>query len=176
MKSKNGFTLVEIIAVIALIGVVLLLVVPNVVNLYKSARKSVFHDEVLSIYNNAYTTYIYRSSEGDHTKRFCLGKDTTLNKIEIEEKEDLYYDITVNQYGEILSLKVTDGIYGIDMTNQNGIKKKNIKLDNITDSFDLNCNGGTPIEPPEGLSCIITNTNRECRIFNFSYNVENGTL
>ena len=84
MRNKKGFTLVELLAVIALIGVVMLLVVPNIVNLYKNAKKSLFQDEVLSIYNNAYTTYIYRSSQGDYNKRVCLGKDTATNKIDIE--------------------------------------------------------------------------------------------
>jgi prepilin-type N-terminal cleavage/methylation domain-containing protein len=177
MRNKKGFTLVEIIAVIALIGVVMLLVTPSIVSLFKSAKKSLFQDEVLSLYNNAYTTYIFRSSQGDYTKRFCVGQDSTLNKMDIEDTDRLYYDITVNSYGEVISLKVSDGTFGISMANSNGIKKKNVKTANITDAFTINCNGGsTNPNPPESLSCIITNSKRECNIFNFSYNVENGQL
>lgn len=178
MRNKKGFTLVEIIAVIALIGVVMLLVTPNIVNLFKSAKKSLFQDEVLSLYNNAYTTYIYRSSEGDYTKRFCVGKDANLNKLDIEDTERLYYDITVNSYGEVISLKVSDGTFGINMTNSNGIKKKNVKNAHITDAFDINCNGGSSVNPnpPTSLSCIITNSIRSCNIFDFSYNLETGSL
>lgn len=177
MRNKRGFTLIELLAVIALLGVILLLVVPNVMSLFSSAKKNLFQDEVLSVYNTAYTTYVYRSSQGDYTKRFCVGKDTTTNNIELEEKEGLYYDVTVNSYGEILSLKVSNDTYGINLSNANGIKKKSIKSDAIGDAFDINCSGGSSIDPgPDKLACIITDSNRSCRVFNFSYNVLKGTL
>ena len=133
MKERRGFTLVELLAVIALIGVLLLLVTPNVIKLFTGAKKSLFYDEALSLYNNAYTTYIYNTSEGDYTKRFCRGKDTTTKLIDVEEKEGLYYDITVNSYGEVTSLKVSDDTFGLTVSNSNGIKKKSIKQSDVGD-------------------------------------------
>lgn len=173
MKNKKGFTLVEILAVIALIGVIMLLVTPNIIKLFTNAKKDIFRDETLSLYNNAYSTYILRSSQGDRTKRFCVGKDTVLNKMDIEDNNRLYYDITVNSYGEVISLKVSDNKFGINLSDVNGIKKKNIKLDNITNAFDINCNGGNP---PTALTCIITDSKRECLLFSFSYNKGNSAL
>lgn len=175
MKNKKGFTLVELLAVIALIGVILLLVTPSVIELYTGAKKSLFYDEALTLYNNATATYVYNSSEGDYTKRFCRGKDTSTKLINVEEKEGLYYDITVNSYGEVVSLKVANDTYGISVSNSNGIKKKSIKQSDVGDSFDINCNGGvTP--PDESLSCIITNSKRYCNVFGFSYSQNLGTL
>jgi len=175
MKDKKGFTLVEIIAVIALIGVIMLLVTPNIIKIFTNAKKDIFKDETLSLYNNAYSTYIFRSSQGDHTKRFCVGKDTALNKMDIEDTDRLYYDITVNSYGEVISLKVSDDKFGINLSNNNGIKKKNIKVNEITDAFDINCNGGNP-NPPMSLTCIITNSKRECLLFGFNYNKTGSAL
>ena len=40
MKNKKGFTLAEILAVIALISLVMFLVVPSIINLYKVRRLS----------------------------------------------------------------------------------------------------------------------------------------
>lgn len=170
MKNKKGFTLVELLAVIALIGVLLLLVTPNVLKLFTGAKKSLFYDETLSLYNNAYTTYIYNTSEGDYTKRFCRGKDTTTKLLDVEEKDGLYYDISVNSYGEVVSLKVSDETFGISVSNQSGIKKKSIKQSDVGDAFDRNCNGGvTPDPGPESLTCVITNSKRSCNVFGFSY-------
>ena len=176
MRNKEGFTLIELLAVITLIGVLLLLVAPNVLGIFKNAKKNLFQDEVLNIYNTTYSTYVYRSSQGDYTKRFCVGKDTTTNSIELEEKVGLYYDVTVNSFGEILSLKVSDGPFGINISNSNGIKKKSITGDSIQEAFDINCNGGVTPPTPEQLSCIITDSNRTCHLFNFNYNIQNGTL
>ena len=75
------------------------------------------------------------TSEGDYTKRFCRGKDTTTKLIDVEEKEGLYYDITVNSYGEVTSLKVSDDTFGLTVSNSNGIKKKSIKQSDVGDSF-----------------------------------------
>lgn len=140
MKNKKGFTLIEIIAVIGLISVIMLLVVPNVLKTYSSAKKNTFKSEILTLYENAYTSYISNSSEGDFTKRFCVGKDTTLKTINITEKDNLYYDITVDKEGKVISLKVSNESNGIVINNNNGIKKKDITNEIITESFEINCN------------------------------------
>lgn len=177
MKNKKGFTLVELLAVIALIGLVLMLVVPNILGLFNRAKKNIFQDELMNIYNSTHQTYVYRSSNGDYSKRYCVGKDATLNKLELEDKENLYYDITVNSYGEILSFKVSNDVYGINLTNANGIKKKDINNDRITDPFDINCNGSAIIpDPDDKIICTITETKRYCDLFDFSYTIPNDTL
>ncbi len=167
--KKRGFTLIELIAVIALLGVIMMLVTPNVIGLFNSARKSAFYDEVLNVYNHAPTTYIYNSSNGDYTKRFCKGKDATTKELEIEDKSDFYYDITVNNYGEVLSMKIANKNFGINVSSEDGLSKKEISKDKVSDSFNIYCNGEVEEPPQESLTCIITKTNRSCRIYSFNY-------
>lgn len=139
MKNKKGFTLVELIAVITLIGVVMILIIPNVLGLFKQSKKTLFVDESLEIFKNAYTTYIYRSSNGEYNKRFCKGIDQSTNLLDLENQDELYYDITVDAYGEVLKIKIAKDGYGLNINNDNGVNKKDINEKNIIDYFEIRC-------------------------------------
>ena len=49
MKNKNGFTLAEILIVIALIGVIMLLVVPNITKTLNEGKKKAFATQVQKV-------------------------------------------------------------------------------------------------------------------------------
>lgn len=140
MKNKKGFTLIEIIAVIALISVLVLLVVPNVMGTFFNGKKNAFKDEALILYKNATTTYITRSELGDTSKRFCAGINNDNNTLDINNKSKLYYDILVDEYGTVIDMKISNETYGMSLSNTNGIKKKDITIEKITDKIEINCN------------------------------------
>ena len=134
-NNKNGFTLVELLAVIALIGTIMLIIMPNIINSYNASKKKIFQTNVIGIYNSAYTTFLLRD---DGRTRYCGGNDKTLNALDITNGENVYYDITLNDDGEVLSLKVSDKEYGISLSG-NPITASLIKVDDITDKFTINC-------------------------------------
>ena len=39
--KKNGFTLIELLAVIAILGILVILALPNIINIYHSAKPKV---------------------------------------------------------------------------------------------------------------------------------------
>ena len=49
MKNKKGFTLVELLAVIAILAVILLLIVPNIVDMFNNGKKDAFIRQVQSV-------------------------------------------------------------------------------------------------------------------------------
>ena len=163
MKSKKGFTLMELLAVIALIGVVLLLVVPNVLDLYEKGKKNSFYDEILNLYSSSYSTYLLRSGEGDYRKKFCVGQDsetTTFNPLEIASKKNLWYDIDVNDDGEVIHFKAMNNDYYIELSGTDSvevIEKKNLKSaivennnNSILCSEDSDNPGGSD-NPPDSI-------------------------
>lgn len=158
--NKKGFTLVEIIAVIALIGALLLLVVPSITSSYKKAQKNLFYDNVISIYNSATTTYLYNADEGNTSKSFCHSS----NPLNIDVGDDIKYSVTVDNYGAVNKITVSNGKLLFTLTKAN-MKKSDIKKDNIEES--------TATVTCEGISystgCIITDTNKTCRIYSFDY-------
>ena len=63
VKNKKGFTLIELVIVVAILGVLALLVVPNVVNRIKQARETVV-DANIKVINNAIK--MYYAEQGDY--------------------------------------------------------------------------------------------------------------
>ena len=61
MKNKKGFTLVEIVMVIALLALLIVVVVPNLLKSLKNANSGSFYNDVLYIYVSSLETYAINS-------------------------------------------------------------------------------------------------------------------
>ena len=59
MKKKNngGFTLIEILAVIIIIGILLLITIPAVTNYISSSRRSAYADDIIAFLDNVKAEY-----------------------------------------------------------------------------------------------------------------------
>lgn len=69
--NKKGFTLVELLAVIAILAILMLLVTPNIINMFTSGRRDAFKVDAQSIWKNAETTYLNESVAGTAPTAFC---------------------------------------------------------------------------------------------------------
>ena len=58
--KKNGFTLVELIAVVVIISIIGMLATPNIMNLMKRGKEGSFVSEVEDLVSNA--TYMYKNN------------------------------------------------------------------------------------------------------------------
>ena len=128
MNSKKGFTLVEVIVVIALIGVLMLLVVPNVVDSFANAKKNMFYNDLLNLYSQASGTYISRSAEDFNTSK-VFTNDT--NPLDIDSSEDLEYEVEVNSYGQVIRLEASTSDF-IFSLSKSDMKKSDIKKSSIS--------------------------------------------
>lgn len=169
MKNKKGFTLVEVLAVIALIGALLLLVVPTISTSFKKAQKNLFYDNLLSLYGSATTTYLYNASEGDTTKTFCHNGD---HKLGVDLNEEVQYTITVDGFGQVVEMHVTDTRFKFEITKQN-MQKSDIDKDAIEDgALEIDCSAGTI---SYNSSCVYNSSVSECKVYNFNYTLKNKT-
>ncbi len=123
--NKKGFTLMEIIVVIALLGAIMLLVVPNITKNFKDSKKRLFYDNVVSLYTSAGRSFLLLDNPSNKTF------SNSGNALDVDVSDDITYKIVVNSYGEVTSIYVTNGTYSYSKSNNNGIKKKDIKLDDI---------------------------------------------
>lgn len=148
MRKKNGFTLVEILVVIALIGVVMLLVVPNVTSQFKTSKKNLFFDDVISLYTTSSLTYILNKSENSLTlKEFCYGKgeDNSYNSLDLDSSKDLYYDIKLDSSGQVLSIIVMNNEFIFPkLENSEGLRKgdlSSLSIRDVTSEDEITCPG-----------------------------------
>lgn len=128
--KKKGFTLVELIAVIALLSIIMLLIVPNVANYLNSSKKTLFYDNVVIMFKSATTTFMYQD---DPTNTTFSNNGV---KLDVDVESEYVYTIKVNNYGEVISIDVNNGVYSYNKSSSDineGLNKSDIKLEDVKD-------------------------------------------
>ena len=65
MKKKNGFTLVELLAVIVVLAIIMIIAIPSVLDVMNSARKSSFILYAEKVINAVQTEFVYDNELGE---------------------------------------------------------------------------------------------------------------
>lgn len=128
--KKKGFTLVELIAVIALLSIIMLLIVPNVANYLNNSKKTLFYDNVVNMFKSATTTFMYQD---DPTNTTFSNNGV---KLDVDVESEYVYTIKVNNYGEVISVDVNNGVYSYNKSSSDineGLNKSDIKLEDVKD-------------------------------------------
>ena len=111
MKRK-GFTLVELLAVIAILAILVIIALPNVIKLFNNAKKNTFLTEVKSLYNSASAKYISESLKGNK-----LSEINSNDSSKLDLNGNLVYKIKLDSNGKIKSVAAKKGDYCI-ITNK----------------------------------------------------------
>ena len=105
MKNK-GFTLVELLAVIAILALLVIIALPNVLKMFNQAKKDTFLTEAKTIYKEISKKYISETMRGN--KISIISNDN--NKLELESN-NLKYNIKLKGDGSIKKFQVSNGTY-----------------------------------------------------------------
>lgn len=134
MKNKNGFTLVEVLAVIAILAVLALFIVPNVLDLFRNSKKNSFIVEAQGIYNFAAKQFVADSlKNGETGVTYCRADGATCTdteELKMTGRTNLDYKIEFDDKGHITSFEITDGVYqysGTNLLNASAITSTNVK-------------------------------------------------
>lgn len=64
MNKRDGFTLVELLAVIVILAIIMIIAIPAVLNTMQTARKKTFMEYVQKVYNTVQSKWVERSLNG----------------------------------------------------------------------------------------------------------------
>lgn len=140
--TKNGFTLVEIIVVIALLAVIIVIAVPNIIEFYNNAKLNSFLDEAKTIYKNIETSYNNDFMEETiKVTRYCDSSESYIRKLRLKKPDDISYDIELADNGNVIKFYVMNNSYQLLLDGYN-IKISDITTGNIQklEHFKYDCN------------------------------------
>ena len=132
MNNKKGFTLVELLAVIAILAIIVILALPNVIKLYTDARKNAFVNEARTIYKETTNKFINESVKGNKVNTISSKDNTKLDMT----GEGLDYCVILDNKGKVKKLAVGNGSYYIklsDVGDVESITKEDVQEGKLDD-------------------------------------------
>ena len=154
--KKKGFTLVELLCVIAILAILVIIALPNILSMFNSAKKSSFETELKSVYTAAEERWINDTFSSSGTKIYahCLS-GTCSNELKLNGRDNLEYYIEFDTKGNIVKYYAKDGSYQYSYEGP-GLKKDGISDVELTSTLDdfskieITCDGVSEPQLPEG--------------------------
>ncbi len=138
--KKKGFTLVELLAVIAILAILVIIALPNVMSLFNEAKKNSFANELKEIYKTAQNQWMMDSMID--TKKMFYSRNTSLkcdgsnnnSTLKLSGRTQLDYGITIDKSGNVMQFVASDGTFMYQFsaaTVADALKIENIGTANV---------------------------------------------
>ena len=127
--NKKGFTLVELLAVVAILAVIVIIALPNVMGMFNKSKENTFTTELKNIYRTAESQWISESMFDTEEKVYSRCKSGCTNPLNMSGREELEYYIKLDKSGKVVKFYATDGTYQFEhngdllLTNIQGVEK-----------------------------------------------------
>ena len=136
--KKKGFTLVELLAVIAILAILVIIALPNVLSMYNEARKNTFVTEVRDYFKAGEQNFLLNS--GNAVTYTSLSGVTGSKTIEMTGNKNMQYYIVFDASGKCTKLLATNGTYKVEASaDEINIEQlgDTYKADETSDEFTL---------------------------------------
>jgi type IV pilus assembly protein PilA len=134
--NRKGFTLVELLAVIAIVAVLSITVAPNIISTFNKSKKQNFITETREVCREASNTYLREAIITAQAKSYYKISNDTSHALDLSGRSEFKYYVKVNTDGEVIAILTYDGTNTILIVNSSGIEPNDISESDITLSVD----------------------------------------
>ena len=124
--NKKGFTLVELLCVIAILAILVVIALPNILSMFNSAKKNAFEAEAKNVYTTAEQQWISDTFISSGTKVYSHCESGCNDKLSVNARDNLEYYIEFSSKGDVVKYYISDGNYQYRYEGT-GLKKTDIK-------------------------------------------------
>ena len=140
--NKKGFTLVELLAVIAILALLVIIALPNVLSMFNNAKKDLFLTEAKNVFKESTKKYIsdnmHNSNEGNI---YCKSETDSKNPLDMDIG-DTYYYIEKDSTGKTIKFVVWNSSGYVTKIVGDNVMLNDVTGNNVSESSakDITCN------------------------------------
>ena len=113
--KKNGFTLVELLAVIAILAILVIVAMPNVLGMFNEAKQNTFVTDVQKIMDTAKAEFMSDAFSNAGQTIYYSSKDNSLDSSKLNIETNKEYFIEMDRHGEFKRVVVYDDNFCYDI-------------------------------------------------------------
>ena len=140
--KKKGFTLVELLAVIAILALLVIIALPNVLSMFNNAKKDLFLTEAKNVFKESAKKYIsdnmHNSNEGNI---YCKSETDSKNPLDMDIGNTYYY-IEKDSTGKTIKFVAWNSSGYVTKVVGDNVMLNDVTGNNVSESSakDITCN------------------------------------
>ena len=139
--NRKGFTLVELLAVIAILALLVIIALPNVLSMFNNAKKDLFLTEAKNVFKESAKKYIsdnMHSSKEENT--YCKSKTDSKNPLDMDSNNTYYY-IEKDSMGRTTKIVIWNESGYVAKAIGDNVKLNSLNSDTVTEgnNTDVTC-------------------------------------
>ena len=140
--NKKGFTLVELLAVIAILALLVIIALPNVLSMFNNAKKDLFLTEAKNVFKESTKKYISDNMHNSNEENiYCKSETDSKNPLDMDIGNTYYY-IEKDNTGKTIKFVAWNSSGYVTKIVGDNVMLNDVTGNNVSESSakDITCN------------------------------------